>query len=166
MEAALHAWLDNITPSIDDRNELAALGLYVRTTVQLLKLVDCRYVLQYHRACASAAELGRYHPLHDGEVYPLAYSMHITPHLMSGKSFNRSQRDWPSRGGKGRKRKAEGSPSRDSSPRCTLPGHGSHTVAECYTRHPELRPTQKGDGKRPSSSSAKKSKAADDAKES
>jgi hypothetical protein len=162
MEAALYAWLDCLTSSVEDRLELAAMGRYVRTTVQLLKLVDCRHVLHYHRACASAGATGLYHPHRNGDIYPLAYSMHISPYLHSARGFNRSQRDGPAKGGKGRKRKAAGAEGADSSSRCDLPGHSGHTPAECYTRHPELRTTQKGDGKRAGSASEKRTTTADD----
>jgi hypothetical protein len=167
MEAALYAWLDSLAATVEDRRELAAIGRYVRTTVQHLKLVDCRHVLQYHRACASAGATDLYHPLQDGDIYPLAYTMHITPHLFSTRGFNRSQRGGPAKGGS-RKRKPEGAQVADfngSSRSCDLPGHSSHTPAECFTRHPELRTTQKGDGKRAGPPSAKKLKAADDDKD-
>ena len=71
MEDALNAWLDSLSVTLEDRGELAAVALYVRRSIQLLKLVDCRYVLQYHRTCASAGATGLYHPKRDGEIYPL-----------------------------------------------------------------------------------------------
>ena len=162
MEVALHAWWDSIAPSIEDRRELEAIGHYVRATIGHLKRTDCRHVLDYHRSCATAGAKGLYHPFRDGDVYPLAYAQHIGPYLFSAKGPSRSSRDWAPKGGKDRKRKADSSTS--DAARCDLPGHGAHTVAECYTRHPELR-VMKGEGQRGAPSSAKKRKAAADEKD-
>jgi hypothetical protein len=164
LEAALHAWYDSVAPTIADRDELTAVSHYVRATISHLKLTDCRHVLEYHRACASAAAKGLYYPGLHGDVYPLAYAQHIGPHLFSSKA--RSQRDWPgiAKGKPNNKRKADHSSAGESTARCDLPGHGAHTLAECFTRHPELR-LQKGDGKTAPPASKRKKKSAHDDRE-
>ena len=138
LETALHAWFDEVSPEISDRRELTAVSQFVRATIGHLKVVDCKHVLDYHRACATATEVGLYDTLRDGAIYPLAFSVHIAPYL-STRNSGRTQRDWPARN-TGRKRKA--ADASDSTTPCHLPGHGGHMSAKCYTLHPELRPAK------------------------
>lgn len=150
MEAALYAFLDSHSPLETDPVAREAIERYVRKTIQLLKLVDHRHVLAYHLECVSASAKRRYSPLLHGEVYPLAYTVHITP---NARGPSRTQRDRPDR-----KRKA-GPASADPSGPCDYRGHSGHTVAECRSRNADLRP-QQGPGKRGTQAAPKQKPAA------
>jgi hypothetical protein len=113
MEAALYAFLDSHSPLETNPVAREAIERYVRKTIQLLKLVDHRHVLAYHLECVSASAKRRYCPLLHGEVYPLAYTVHITPNT---RGPSRTQRDRPDR-----KRKA-GPASADPSSPCDYRG--------------------------------------------
>ena len=139
LEAALYAWYDKVAPTYENREELMAVDQYVRATINHLKIADCKHVLEYHRHCASAANLGQYDPFTDGPIYALALALHITPNI--GRGSNRFQREWPARG-RDKKRKADPTSASDTAS-CDLSGHSGHTMAQCYTRHPELRKTKK-----------------------
>ena len=149
LEAALYAWLDSLAPTATKADH-AAFDRSVRTTVGHLKVADCRRVLDYHRACASASKDKLYHPVRDGPIYGVAFARHIGLALALPKGNTRKNRDRqpnpPS--GTGRKRPAARGGSTDPEAACYMDGHGSHTNAECRSQHPLLRTAPKSDGQR------------------
>jgi hypothetical protein len=159
VEALLYAWYDGeCAGSTLTHEETAAIELYIRATLAHLKVTDHRHVLDYHRMCIAASAKGLYDPLSGGDTYPLAYSRHIGPNLFSAKGNSRPPRAWQSKGANATKRKAATAQAPESSTRCDLPGHANHTIAECYSRHPELRKPKQSATPAP----AKKRKASDD----
>lgn len=145
LQAVLSDWIDNDSAFGNDVSKYRAMAAFCQTTVGFARRFGTNRAWLYFLECQRACALGRYNPTTHGDRHMAAYTMHFTKTVeeFSRKPpFRRDAGDKEPSKQPGTKRtrptESAGVSSAPNDP-CRIPGHLSHTNADCNTQKRQKR---------------------------